>query len=89
MFLCKYCQEQFDDRDLAYTVILEAREHFPAAELFLNKFCCLSHLQTFLTHISNQSQTYVLTKITPTGNKRFDAATPLDLLLLVGSSKAS
>lgn len=89
MFMCRQCKEQYEDDQLAYTLILESREHFPASDMFLSKFCCMAHLQAFLDRLSFQQQHYVLTKISPSGNKRFEPGSPLDLLLLVGSSKAS
>lgn len=89
MFMCRHCKEQYEDHQLTYTLILESRENFPAADMFLSKFCSKAHLQDFLHRISFQEQRYVLTKISKAGNKRFDPAFPLDLLLLVGNSKAS
>ncbi|HWH68043.1 MAG TPA: hypothetical protein VNT26_01550 [Candidatus Sulfotelmatobacter sp.] len=88
MFLCRQCKEQFEDDRLAYTLILEARENFPAADMFVSKFCSRAHLQEFLDRIHFQEQHYVLTKVGKE-NKRFDPAAPLDLLLLVGSSKGA
>lgn len=90
MFMCRHCKEQFEDDQLAYTLILEVRENFPAADMFLSKFCSKAHLQDFLHRISFQEQTYVLTKVNPDGStKRFEPGYPLDLLLAVGSTKAS
>lgn len=90
MFLCKQCEEQFEDRDLAYTIILESRLSHPMADAFLMKFCSKAHVQEFLERINNQHQRYVLTKVEKTGaTRQFDPDVPLNLLLLVGSSKAS
>lgn len=90
MFMCKHCLEQFEDSALAYTLIPEGRLGHPAADMFLNKFCSKAHLQDFLHEISFQKMTYVLTRVDKQGaTKQFEAATPLDLLLLVGSSKAA
>lgn len=90
MFLCRQCKEQFEDQQLAYTLILEARENFPAHDMFLSKFCCKAHLQEFLDRLSFQQQRYILTKVNQDGStKRFEPDNPLELLLLVGSSKAS
>ncbi|HEY3364801.1 MAG TPA: hypothetical protein VGK74_07115 [Symbiobacteriaceae bacterium] len=81
--------EQYEDSELAYSLILESRLRHPATELFIYKFCSLSHLQEFLTQINNQQQRYVLTKHGKNGDKQFAPDSPMDLLLLVGSSKAS
>lgn len=89
MFMCKYCLEQFEDKDLAYTLILESRLDHPMADAFVLKFCSKAHVQELLHHISNQRQKYVLTKITRNGEQKFPADYPLELLLIVGSSKAS
>lgn len=89
MFLCKHCGEQYEDKDLAYTLILENRATLTTADMFLMKFCSKAHLQEFLHHISAQQQRYLLTKIEKGGSKQFEADYPLNLLLLVGSSKAS
>lgn len=88
MFLCRQCKEQFEDHQLAYTMILEARENFPAADMFVSKFCSKAHLQEFLDRLSPQQQNYVVTKVGKE-NKRFAPAHPLELLLLVGSSKGA
>jgi len=87
MFMCKECLEQFESP--AYTLILESRLSHPMADSFLSKFCSKAHLQQYLQHISNQRQKYVLTKVTKNGEQAFPANYPLELLLLVGSSKAS
>ncbi len=89
MFMCKECLEQFEDKDLAYTLILESRMSHPAADAFMLKFCSKAHVQQYLQHISYQGQKYVLTKVTKSGEQKFPADTPLELLLVVGSSKAS
>jgi hypothetical protein len=90
MFMCKHCLEQFDDSQLAYTLIQESRLSHPAADTFVLKFCSRAHVQEFLGHISNQRQRYVLTKVESDGaTKQFGPDYPLELLLLVGSSKAS
>jgi hypothetical protein len=89
MFMCKQCWEQFEDKDLAYTLILEARLNHPAAETFLLKFCSKAHVQQFLEQISHQRQKYVLTKKGKTEDKQYGPDYPKELLLLVGSSKAS
>lgn len=87
--MCKECLEQFADKDLAYILILESRLSHPAADAFALKFCSKAHIQTYLEHINYQRQKYVLTKITKNGQQQFPADYPLELLLLVGSSKAS
>lgn len=89
MFMCKHCLEQFEDKDLAYTIIPETRVNFPAADAFILKFCSKAHVQEFLEQIKNHKQKYVLTKVGKSGEKSFEPDYPLDLLLLVGSSKAS
>lgn len=88
MFMCKHCLEQFEDQALAYTLIPEKRLHHPMADAFVLKFCSKAHVQQFLELIShNQVQQYVLTKMDKSGTKDFEPSNPLDLLLLVGSSK--
>jgi len=87
MFMCKHCLEQFDDQALAYTLIPETRLHHPMADAFVLKFCSKAHIQQFLELISHQGMNYVLTKVDKVGNKDFEPSNPLDLLLLVGSSK--
>lgn len=89
MFMCKECMEQFEDADLAYSVILEARLNHPAPDMFVMKFCSKAHVQAFFHQIASQGQRYVLTIHGKNGDKRFDPALPVELLLLVGSSKAS
>jgi hypothetical protein len=89
MFMCKECGQQYDDKDLAFTVILENRLTHPAAEMYLLKFCSKQHVQAFLEQINNQHQRYVLTKKGKGSDKQFEPAFPLDLQLLVGSTKAS
>lgn len=89
MFMCKECLEQFQDKDLAYTLILEARANQPYADAFVLRFCSKAHVQEYLSHISYQKQKYVLAKVTRSGEQKFPADYPLELLLLVGSSKAS
>lgn len=89
MFMCNQCWEQYEDHQLAYTLILENRLGHPASEMFLLKFCTKAHVQAFLTQIVNQRQAYVLTKKGRGGNKVFESAYPRELLILVGSSKAS
>lgn len=89
MFMCRHCKEQYEDDQLAYTLILECQENVPNSYMYLSKFCSKAHIQEFLHRISFQEQNYVLTKVDKNGSKRFDPAFPLDLLLLVGSSKAS
>ncbi len=89
MFMCKECMEQFEDADLAYTIMLEARLNHPAPDLFVMKFCSKAHVQAFLHQLSFQGQRYVLTIHGKNGDKRFEPAPPGELLLLVGSSKAS
>jgi hypothetical protein len=87
--MCRHCKEQYEDQNLAYTLILEVRENAPNADMYLSKFCSKAHVQEFLQRIHFQEQRYVLSKVTNDGTKRFDPAAPLNLLLLVGSSKAS
>lgn len=90
MFMCKHCLEQFEDSSLAYTLIDAKRQAHPAADMFILKFCSKAHLQDFLHELSYQKQQYVLTRVDKNGAlKQFEPAAPLDLLLLVGSSKAS
>jgi hypothetical protein len=89
VFMCKHCLEQFEDSDLAYTLIPETRVSRPEADMYVMKFCSRNHLQEFLQRLSFQEQLYILTKNGRTGAKQFEAAKPLDLLLLVGSAKAS
>lgn len=89
MFMCKQCWEQYEDQNLAYTVILEYRLTHAAADMYLMKFCSKQHVQAFLEQINNQHQPYVLTKKGKGGDRQFEPAFPLDLQLLVGSSKAS
>lgn len=89
MFMCKQCLEQYEDEQLAYTLILQNRLSHPSADAFLLKFCSMSHLQDFLELISGQQQNYILTKITGDAKQEFPPAYPLDLLLQVGSTKAS
>jgi len=81
--------EQYENEDLSYTLVLEARLTHPAPDLFLMKFCSKAHVQAFLHQLSSQGQPYVLTIHGKNGDKRFDPAPPGELLLLVGSSKAS
>lgn len=87
MFMCAQCQEQYEDRDLAYTLIAETRLSHPTAETFVLKFCSKKHVQEFLERIHAQHLNYVLTKKGKGHDKRFDPAFPEELLLLVGSSK--
>jgi hypothetical protein len=87
MFMCAQCQEQYEDRDLAYTLILESRLIHPAADTFMLKFCSKAQVREFLDRIVNQQQRYVLTRKGKGHDKKFDPAFPLDLLLLVGSSQ--
>lgn len=89
MFMCKECLEQFEDSQLAYSLILESRISHHAADMFVMKFCSRAHLQHFLEQISNQGQRYVLTRHGKGGDKTFEPDTALNLLMLVGSSKAS
>ena len=91
MFMCKQCGEQYEDHQLAYTIIPENRLSHPqgTSEMFILKFCSKTHVQDFLHQIRNQEQTYVLIKKGKGGDKQFEPAYPLDLLILVGSSKAS
>jgi hypothetical protein len=89
MFLCKQCGEQYEDQDLAYTLILESRMNHSPADMFKMSFCSKAHLQELLDQISNQRQRYVLTKMEKGGPRQFEPDFPLELLLLVGSSKAS
>jgi len=85
VFMCRQCKEQFEDGQLAYTLILESRVNFPASDMFLSKFCCQAHVQEFLDRISFQQQRYVLTKVSENGNKTYPPGSPLELLLMVGS----
>lgn len=89
MFMCSQCLEQYDDQELTYTLILESRLDHPAADSFVLKFCSRAHVQEFLERIQNQRQFYVLTRVTKGAAKRFDPAYPIDLLILVGSTKVS
>lgn len=89
MFMCKQCGEQFEDSGLAFTLMPENRVSHPAADMYLLKFCSKKHVQDFLDQIRNQHQLFILTKVGKGGGKTFDAASPIDLLLLVGSTRAS
>jgi len=89
MFMCNLCWEQYEDQQLAYTLILENRLGHPASEMFLLKFCSKAHVQQFLTQVVNQRQSYVLTRKGRGGDRVFNPAYPRELLILVGSSKAS
>lgn len=89
MFMCSQCLEQFEDNQLAYTLILESRLTHPAADMYLLKFCSKAHVQEFLTRIGNQRQRYLLTRKGRGGDKAFAPDFPRELLILVGSSKAS
>lgn len=87
MFMCAQTLEQFEDSQLAYTLILESRVSHPTADTFVLKFSSKKAVQEFLERIRMQRQRYVLTKKSRGGDKVFEAAYPADLLLLVGSSK--
>lgn len=90
MFLCKHCLEQFEDADLAYTLIAETRLDHPAKDLYVMKFCSRAHLQAFLEFRNFQGQRYVLAKVSKDGSVRsFEPAPPTELIILVGSSTAS
>lgn len=89
MFMCKQCLEQYEDKDLAYTLLLESRANQPYGDSFILKFCSKAHVQEFLQQVSKQRQKYILAKVTKSGEQKFPADYPLELLLLVGSSKAS
>lgn len=89
MFLCTQCQEQFENDHLAYTLILESRLTHPAHAMFVQNFCSQHDLQEYLTRIRSQHQRYLLVKKGPSGDRAFEPAEPLDLLMLVGSSKVS
>lgn len=89
MFMCNQCWEQYEDDHLAYSLILESRLSQPAKDLYVLKFCSLYHVQEFLHRIANQQQRYVLTKVGKNGETSFEPDVPKELLLLVGSSKAS
>mgnify|MGYP000214913696 CR=1 FL=1 len=80
MFMCKYCLEQFDDERLAYILMPESRMSHPAADAFALKFCSRSHLVEFLQRISNQNQSFALTRVTGEDRETFPAARPLELL---------
>lgn len=88
MFMCKHCLEQYEDQDLAYTLILESRLSHPMADSFLMKFCSRAHLQEFLQLSSGQKMKYVLTQVGSNGEKTFPADYPLELLLQLGSRAA-
>lgn len=89
MFMCKQCLEQYEDQQLAYTLILENRLSHPSASSFILRFCSKAHVQEFLSLISTQHQKYVLSKVTPVGEERLAVDYPLELLLYVGSTKVS
>ncbi len=80
MFMCKHCLEQFEDERLAYILMPENRMSHPAADAFAWKFCSRAHLVEFLQRISNQSQSFALTRVTGENRETFPAAPPLDLL---------
>lgn len=82
MFMCRYTQQQFEDKDLAYTAILASRLNHPASQTFLLKFSSKQAIMSFLEQIRNQHQAYVVTKVR--GNKQFGPANPLDLIHLIG-----
>lgn len=88
MFMCKHCLQQYDDNELAYTLILESRMSVPAETvgMYLMKFCSLKHTQQFLENIRTQKLRYVLTKKGPNGDKQYEPAYPADLLLVIGSN---
>jgi hypothetical protein len=85
MFMCQFTGQQFEDKDLAYTAILESRLSHPAASTFLLKFSSKHAVLGFLESIKNQRQNYVVTKVR--GEKKFGPATPLDLIHLIGSDR--
>lgn len=85
MFMCRFMQQQFEDKDLAYTAILESRLAHPAKETFVLKFSSKKALLGFLEQIKNQHQAYVVTKVH--GNKEYGPASPLDLIHLVGGAQ--
>lgn len=85
MFMCKYCLQQYEDSQLAYELIPQARLSHPAKEAFYYKFCSKEDLQKFLSDISFQHLVYVLTEKGAGGDKEFPPGTPKDLLLQVGA----
>lgn len=85
MFMCKECLEQFEDSQLAYTLIPENRLSHPSADTFVYKFCSRAHLRDFLSKISYQRQKYILTQYGKNGPEPFPSDYPLELLLQVGS----
>ncbi|HLO03416.1 MAG TPA: hypothetical protein VK191_09915 [Symbiobacteriaceae bacterium] len=85
MFMCRFTQEQFEDKDLAYTAIIAARLAHPAKETFVLKFSSKKALLGFFDQIKNQQQEYVVTKVH--GNKTYGPDSPLDLIHLVGGAQ--
>lgn len=86
--MCKHCLQQFEDEQLAYTLLPEGRKvTSPNSVAFFElKFCSLKHTQDFLHHIQYQQMRYILTKKGKDGDKVFEPAYPADLLLLIGSA---
>lgn len=85
MFMCRFTQQQFEDKDLAYTAILASRLTHPAKDTFVLKFSSKKALLGFLDQIKNQHQEYVVTKAG--GKKEFGPAFPLDLIHLIGGAQ--
>lgn len=85
MFMCRYTMEQFEDKDLAYTAILECRLAHPAKETFVLKFSSKQAVLGFLDQIKNQRLEYVVTRVR--GDKEFGPASPLDLIHLIGGAQ--
>jgi|GEM_PF-1934279 len=90
MFMCKHCLQQFEDEQLAYTLLPEGRKQTSpdSVAFFEMKFCSLKHTQEFLHRIQYQQMRYILTKKGKDGesDKVFEPALPADLLLIIGSS---
>lgn len=85
MFMCRFTQQQFEDKDLAYTAILASRLSHPAKETFVLKFSSKKAMLGFLEQIKNQHQDYIVTKVH--GKKEFGPASPLDLIHLIGGAQ--
>jgi len=83
--MCKHCLEQYEDEELAYTLMPENRLTHPAADSFLFKFCSRAHLQGFLELIRAQQQRYILTRVVGDVRETLPPAEPLDILLRLGS----
>jgi len=87
MFMCKHCLQQYEDEQLAYTLLPEGRKQTSpdSVAFFEMKFCSLKHTQEFLQRIQYQKMRYILTKKGKNGDKVYEPALPADLLLVIGT----